>query len=382
MRMAVAALCIGVVGLMGMPGFTGGSSARAAAAFADPAFGMQWAAGEALTPNFWGPLANARVGVIEPWNEAPNGRRVVQYFDKGRMELGAGSVTSGLLATELIFGRVQTGATSFDSRPPPTIPIAGDASNPGPTYAAFGGPAASLLTPTTAKMDNREAARATTALNADGTVATFMPGADYVLASFTDFDLATKHNVVRAFATYRDKLGLASIGYAVSEPFWCNLLVGGTRRAVLIQVFERRVLTYTPENPTEFAVEMGNIGAQYYRWRYESSPTDVPPVIAPTAVVAPIAVTTPTLATTPGTTRVPSTVPAMSTAVLPANPVAPSSSVPLSSPAPVTVTATTIPAATGPTLPATSGVAGGLGGSAPSATPPRGGEVMATRGVA
>ncbi len=251
--------------------------------FADPAFGTQWTAGEALTPNFWGPLANAHVGVIEPWKEAPNGQRIVQYFDKGRMESGSGGVTSGLLATELLFGRVQTGTNSFDSRPPPAIPIAGDASNPGPTYAAFGGPAGSLLAPTMARIDSKAASgAATAALNADGTITTFMAGADFVLASFTDFDTATKHNVVRAFATYRDKLGLTSIGYAVSEPFWCNLLVGGIPKAVLIQVFERRVLTYTPQNPVRFCGRDRQYRRAILPLALRIRSTDIPPIIAPT----------------------------------------------------------------------------------------------------
>jgi hypothetical protein len=39
---------------------------------------------------------------------------------------------------------------------------------------------------------------------------------------------------------------------------------------VLIQAFERRVLTYTPDNPPGFTVEYGNIGRHYYTWRYQS----------------------------------------------------------------------------------------------------------------
>ena len=38
----------------------------AAAAFAEPAFQAQWQPGEALTPNFWGPLATAKDGQQEP----------------------------------------------------------------------------------------------------------------------------------------------------------------------------------------------------------------------------------------------------------------------------------------------------------------------------
>ena len=37
---------------------------------------------------------------------------------------------------------------------------------------------------------------------------------------------------------------------------------------VLVQAFERRVLTYTPDNAPEWRVEMGNVGQHYYQWRY------------------------------------------------------------------------------------------------------------------
>jgi hypothetical protein len=46
--------------------------------------------------------------------------------------------------------------------------------------------------------------------------------------------------------------------------------VAGRDRLVLFQAFQRRVLTFSPENAEGWKVEMGNVGAQYYRWRYES----------------------------------------------------------------------------------------------------------------
>ncbi len=35
-----------------------------------------------------------------------------------------------------------------------------------------------------------------------------------------------------------------------------------------MQLYERRVLTYTPTNPEPYKVEMGNVGRHYYSWRY------------------------------------------------------------------------------------------------------------------
>ena len=88
---------------------------------------------------------------------------------------------------------------------------------------------------------------------------------------------ATQHNVPGVFADYRDKAGLATIGFAISEPFGAMVKVGGVQKGVLIQVFERRVLTYTQDNPAAFQVEMGNIGQHYYTWRYTGAPVSSAP---------------------------------------------------------------------------------------------------------
>jgi predicted secreted Zn-dependent protease len=60
-------------------------------------------------------------------------------------------------------------------------------------------------------------------------------------------------------------------GYPLTEPYWTNVLVGGVQKQVLVQVFERRVLTYTPSNPDDWKVEAGNVGLHYYQWRYGAS---------------------------------------------------------------------------------------------------------------
>jgi hypothetical protein len=89
-----------------------------------------------------------------------------------------------------------------------------------------------------------------------------MPGAAIAL-----YDAATQHNVSAPFAAYRDKVGLLTVGYAKSEPFGATVKVAGAQRDVVIQAFERRILTYTPTNPDPFKVEMGNIGRHYVQWR-------------------------------------------------------------------------------------------------------------------
>jgi hypothetical protein len=58
------------------------------------------------------------------------------------------------------------------------------------------------------------------------------------------------------------------LGYPITEPYWTVARVGGQPRTVLVQAFQRRVLTYVPENPAGWQVEMGNVGRHYFDWRY------------------------------------------------------------------------------------------------------------------
>jgi hypothetical protein len=265
-----------------------GAPAGAASAFASAAFRQQWQAGEAVTPNFWGPLATAHEGQQEPYKEAPGGQRLVQYFDKGRMELTDGTVTNGLLATELVTGRVQMGDKTFESRPPPAIPVAGDSDNPGLTYAALAGTAKALFDAAPARTGGVTQA----VVSAAGDISVGTTSADS-LATFAAYDATTKHNVPRAFADYRARAGLPTIGYALSEPFFTTVKVAGVQRQVMVQVFERRVLTYTATNPAAFQVEMGNVGSHYYQWRYGAS--NVPAPAANSSPSSDIVTATPTL---------------------------------------------------------------------------------------
>ena len=231
------------------------------------AFQSQWQMGEAITANFWGPAGTA--GTMEPYAD---GQRLVQYFDKGRMESAAdGNVTNGLLATELISGQMQTGDSTFMARSAAAIPVAGDPDNAGPTYAGLGTLATALFMPATQHTPTtRNLGQAIeTTVAADGTVS--MPSvvnAGSGPMAVSVYDNTTQHNVPQAFADYRNRTGVPAIGLAKSEAFLTTVKVGGIQKQVMVQVFERRVLTYTADNDPAFQVEMGNIGQHYYRWRY------------------------------------------------------------------------------------------------------------------
>ncbi|MFW6074894.1 MAG: hypothetical protein ACOC9Y_04815, partial [Chloroflexota bacterium] len=268
-----------------------GPGTAVAEAPANDAFQRTWertdqpvADGDASRTWMWGPEAFTGA-LTEAYAESPGGERTVQYFDKSRMEItdpdaDAGSiwyVTNGLLVVELITGQMQTGNDEFAARSPATVNVAGDADDPdGPTYATFAtlldaspSPAGTVITSTVAR---------------DATV-----GDDPALAdqgvTVAIVDDVTNHAIAAPFWEFMNSTGAVlengqlvqaslfenayfATGRPITEPYWADVQVGGTERLVLLQCFERRCLTYTPDNPAGWQVEAGNVGQHYYTWRY------------------------------------------------------------------------------------------------------------------
>ncbi len=273
MRCAVTLLIITIL--------FGSAAAACAEAFADPAFERVWnitdaavARGSTDVAWLWGPEPWATLR--EPYAEAPDGQRLVQYFDKARMELTqpvAGSadlwrVTNGLLPVELITGQAQVGDAQFVEREPARIAAVGDLDNAFPTYADL------QRVFTRQGAGDPQGEPITRMLHAGGTIAAYDAYAG-------DPDTAVVrvvngHGIPRAFdrfmarrsAAYGEHGALYVFGLPVSGAYWVTVRVNGQAQPVMFQVFERRVLTYTPGNPAAFKVESGNVGQHYYRWRY------------------------------------------------------------------------------------------------------------------
>jgi V8-like Glu-specific endopeptidase len=236
----------------------------------------------------WGPAFTAIIS--EPYDDSPGGVRSVIFHEKSRMEIthpeGDPSsiwyVTNGLIAKELVTGRMQVGDSRFEERSPASINVAGDSNDPnGPTYASFLGlldaTPAELGSTIIATVNRAGAVGSDPALAPHGvTAAHFASETDHVVASvFWDFMNAS--GLVYDTGGYREALLFESpyfaTGLPISEPYWTTVQVGGTERTVLVQVFERRVLTYTPGNPPGWDVEAGNVGLHYYQWRYGAAVT-------------------------------------------------------------------------------------------------------------
>ena len=275
---------VGTIVVTGAAPPTTGSPPAAGAgtqAFANPAFQQLWAQTDANPAGhsyIWGP-GPFTGGVMEDYKDAPGGKRLVQYFDKARMELNApgGPVTAGLLSVELISGRQQNGDATFVQREAARVTVAGDPDNPFPTYA-------DLAKLQGAEQDNSgSGAPVATMVNPSGPVGTYAPATTDSLAKTTGYDAQTRHNIPKAFLDFRNSPnlgGIQAIGLAITEPVWANVKVNNKTVPVLVQAFERRVLTYTPDNPILFRVEYGNIGRAYYAWRSAA------PSAAPAALMA------------------------------------------------------------------------------------------------
>ena len=295
LSLLVLQLAIMLVALFGPASF----GAAQAATIANPAwpFLAVWertdypvAVGAASRSWYWGPAPFATL--TENYAEASGGSRQIYYYDKSRMEItnpnGDPSskyfVTNGLLVKEMITGKLQLGDNSFQTNQPAEIPVSGDgpATNPvSPTYASFSNltdGANQSTDPISATLDRS----GQTGSNSD--LASRYPETAPVY-----FNSQTGHNVPSVMWRFMNLQGIVSrdrqlvsdkiedwlysFGLPITEAYWTRSVVGGVEKDVLVQLFERRVLTYTPTNPAAYQLEMGNVGLHYYNWRYaDTSP--------------------------------------------------------------------------------------------------------------
>ncbi len=245
----------------------------------------------------WGPETFTLNGRIERYDESPDGERFVVYFDKSRMEITDPNadpnsiwyVTNGLLATELITGRMQVGNNAFLDRQPAQVNVAGDANDPnGPTYATFLELLDAAARPEGSVVIQRVSRFG--ALTNDSSLDVHEVVVGYV-------DEVTNHGIAQPFWEFMNSSGTVyengnyvnaplfenaffATGRPITEAYWATVQVAGSPRDVLMQCFERRCLTYTPGNPQGFVVEAGNVGRHYYDWRYTVPTTDsYPPTV-------------------------------------------------------------------------------------------------------
>ena len=266
-----------------------------AQSFADPAFQHLWERtdkpvtdGKVKRSFYWGPAPGE--SKAEQYAEGVGGKRLVQYFDKSRMEINNPNgnkndpfyVTNGLLTVELVTGRMQVGNSQFVDRYPAQIPLASDTDDDtAPTYATFN----KLM----AKADNHTGQGQINTIDRDGNITLsrgVLPTRQQMIAYY---EPSTGHNIPQVFWDFLNASGpvyasgavsnarlndpwFYAAGLPISEPYWAKVKIAGQRGVeVYIQAYQRRVLTYVPSLPEGFQVQMGNIGQHYYDWRYKDA---------------------------------------------------------------------------------------------------------------
>ena len=299
---------LAVIGvLLGLlaPGLPRGAQAQAGG-FADPAFQALWARTDQLVALntvarswYWGPGPAA--SRQEPWLQAPGGTRLVQYFDKALMEISNPSgdrsspyfVTTGLLTIDMVRARAQVGEQEFATRPDCNIVVAGDASDTtAPTYTSFRTVMSDNGSHRIAKNLGNPATQSLARNGAVGSNTRHTADAKTMFVAYNDI---YGHNIPRAFWDYINSAGpvyengavvqvrpltnwIFTIGYPVTEPYWVSVKVAGKTTDVLVQLFQRRALTYIPTFSADWQVQMTNAGAHYYQWLYGTGlPAPVPP---------------------------------------------------------------------------------------------------------
>jgi hypothetical protein len=263
----------------------------------DPDFARTWertdypvAAGQINRTWMWGPEPFTTLG-NEPYAEAPGGERLVQYFDKSRMEItnplgdpnSIWFVTNGLLVTEMTSGWMQFGHDDFEYYGPADVNVAGDSDDPfAPTYETIGWNIEGGHT----YSDGQPIGAVIDWLGYDPTLsdewADFLIGYGVTAGPYSP---ETGKHTASVFWEFMNSVGLVyeggnyyydylfenpyyATGLPIDQAWWAEVKVAGTYKWVLIQCFERRCLTYTPDNPPGWQVEAGNVGQHYYTWRY------------------------------------------------------------------------------------------------------------------
>lgn len=273
--------------------------------FADNAFISTWqrtdqyvADGSVSRSWYWGPGPN--YWTFETYVDAKGAEktRKVEYFDKSRMEINDPTadpantyyVTNGLLTEELVSGRMQIGDNTFELRSPSEIPLASDAGdNNAPTYKTWQ-TVSSITGGNGQPAPNRTGQKVTSTIDKAGNIGNNSSLGNNPGTNFVYFEPTTQHNIPAVFWNFLIAQGPVLVnghrvtqqlnnpwnyatGLPISEPYWTSAKINNhPNTPVLVQAFERRVLTYVPSEPkAAYRVQMGNIGQHYLEWRYKAN---------------------------------------------------------------------------------------------------------------
>lgn len=273
---------------LGFDGYTQTQAIRLAGLNTPPAaFAAVWAKSDAAVAAgsvprtwLWGPTP--RFIGRESYAEGTGQSRAVLYYDKSRMEVNdptqpAGDpyyVSNGLLVAEMISGQIQIGSTATISASVAcTLPVVGDPRKGNPYTPSYSDLAGVASLHGDHQATNRSGLPVDDALALHGVISTDPAHAG--LAHYAAYVPQTGHNIPDRFWTtlqgMQNTYGFDWIyvtGYPITEAYWTQMRVKGQDLPVLIQAYQRRVLTYVPGFAAEWQVQQGNVGQHYLEWRY------------------------------------------------------------------------------------------------------------------
>jgi len=287
----------------------------APAAFADDSFQKLWTlthgpvqSVEVQRSWYWGPKPGSTLN--EKFAGSKTGSRLVQYFDKARMEVNDPQgdrssewfVTTGLLVAEMVSGKQQVGNKQYVAQRPAEIAVGGDglAADPdAPTYTSFRR-VASIRGPGDNRAPNRVGQNISATIDRAGTAGDNPALGLYSGAKVAVYNDVLGHNIPRAMWDFLNLKGVVDrngqnvdgqtladwifvMGYPITEPYWARVKIGGVYEDALFQLYERRTLAYVPAMPKGWQVQMGNVGQHYYQWIYGGPlPAPIVPLATPT----------------------------------------------------------------------------------------------------
>lgn len=205
-----------------------------------------------------------------------------QYFDKGAMA----SIWNypirqleDLASPRLVVGLIDPAPSAAGQREPCDEAVAGDPAAMNPAAVTYRSLRAVAYPVVTARAERREGAIVTATLSPSGATGDD-PGLARYGVTLGGYDEQLGHNVPEVFLDFLNRRGriyhegrlvegpilgdwVRLVGLPLSEPYWVRAVVAGVERDVLIQPFERRVLTYTPAHALPWRVEFGNVGRHF-----------------------------------------------------------------------------------------------------------------------
>jgi hypothetical protein len=238
----------------------------------------------------WG--VSALVARYEPYQDSPNAlaaasQPTLQYLPQGWANVVLASpdpadpwfITFGFLAQAQINQMMQAGETTNVVPLTADMPLVGDSNDPtAPTYASFQRVMGTRFPDLTGEpvLDT---------LDKEGNVGLYA-GRRYEETHLAFFFTQTGHNIPLVFweflnnqAEHGDDESTLSttgepwqheMGHPLTEPYWVHVSLDGAEHDLLVQVFQRRVLTYTPSKPLEEQIQVIDVSS--YQWHTGAKP--------------------------------------------------------------------------------------------------------------